>query len=304
MISSFNELRQTIRRHKGYKISVPGAGDETIIRMVKVALKDNLISGGVLFGDSDKIKNLMEEEGIDGFDLEVVHEKAPQAIMMEALAAICKGKANLLVKGLIDTQSFMKGILHKEYGLKTGKMISDVTVYENVRNQKFLFITDPSINIVPDVAQKLEILKNALELCHILGIDEPKVAILSFTEKIDPNNQNCLDAITITKMFQRGQVKGAIVDGPLSLDIAIDPESAKTKNITGLVAGNSDLLLVPDLEVGNALAKSLSFMARVPAGGLLMGTRVPVVLTSRASSIEEKINSIMLASYVALQREK
>ena len=212
------------------------------------------------------------------------------------------GKAELLMKGSLHTDELMSEVVAKETGLRTGRRISHVFIMSVPTYPFPLFITDAAVNIVPDLTTKIDIVQNAIDLHLGLGLGEPRVAILSAVETVNPKMPTTLDAAALCKMADRGQIKGGVLDGPLAFDNAISPEAAKIKGIDSPVAGRAQILVVPDLEAGNMLAKNLSFLANADAAGIVLGARVPIILTSRADEVRTKIASCAVAALYAHNR--
>ena len=229
------------------------------------------------------------------------HSHAAAAKAVELVRA---GKAELLMKGSLHTDELMAEVVAKETGLRTGRRISHVFIMDVPTYSFPLFITDAAINILPDLPTKADIVQNAIDLHLGLGLGEPRVAILSAVETINPKIPSTLEAAALCKMADRGQIKGGILDGPLALDNAISPEAARIKGIASPVAGHAQILVVPDLEAGNMLAKNLSFMANADAAGIVLGARVPIILTSRADNVRTRMASCAVAALYAHARRE
>ena len=218
--------------------------------------------------------------------------------------ALCKsGEAKALMKGSLHTDELMHEVAQRETGLRTNRRISHVLVFDVPTYPRTLLVTDAAINIYPHLEDKVDIVQNAIELAHVLGIAVPKVAILSAVETVYPKITSTLDAAALCKMADRGQITGGILDGPLAFDNAISPEAVAIKKINSPVAGQADILLVPDLEAGNILAKQLSYLAEADAAGIVLGARVPIILTSRADSVESRLASAAVASLLAWSKK-
>lgn len=249
----------------------------------------------ILVGPEERIRGLAEEQRIDIGPYKIIdsahsHESAARAV------ALCReGAAEALMKGSLHTDELMGAVVQRDSGLRTELRISHVFIMDVPTYERPLLVTDAAINIYPKLEEKVDILKNVIFLSHALGIEEPKVAILSAVETVNPKIPSTLDAAALCKMADRGQIRGAIVDGPLAFDNAISKEAARIKEITSPVAGEADVLLVPDLEAGNMLAKQLTYLINAEAGGIVLGTRVPIVLTSRADSAKARLASCAVA---------
>jgi len=215
---------------------------------------------------------------------------------------VSSGKADILMKGMISTANFLRGVLNKEKGLRTGSLLSHVYIHEVEGLDRILFVCDPAFNIAPDLNAKVKIVENTVELAKSFGVDTPKVAALAAVEVVNPDMPCTLDAAALVQMNRRNQIKGCIIDGPLALDNALSVEAAKHKGIVSEVAGHAEVLLVPDIEAGNIFAKGIVYLTNNKTAGLVLGAKAPIVLTSRADSAETKLLSI--ASAVALAAYK
>jgi phosphate butyryltransferase len=227
--------------------------------------------------------------------LTVVHADSNDKAAELAVRAVSTRKATVLMKGNIPTSDLLKAVLNKEYGLRTGKVLSHVSVFEIPEYDRLTFVTDAGMNIAPDLEQKAQIIKNAAALARAIGIEYPKVAPIAAVEVVNPAMQATIDAAALTVMNKRGQIPGCIVDGPLALDNAVSALAAEHKGIHSEVAGRADILLVPTIEVGNVLYKSLIYFAKAKVGAVIAGAKAPIVLTSRADSAESKLYSLALA---------
>jgi phosphotransacetylase len=253
----------------------------------------------ILFGPMAKIKETAQSAGLDLSGLEIVDAPHSQAAAEKAVESIREGRAEVLMKGSLHTDELMGAVVSREKGLRTGRRISHAFLMDVPTYHKVLVITDAAINIAPTLEDKVDICQNAIDLAIALGVATPKVAILAAVETVTSKMPATLDAAALCKMSERGQIKGGILDGPLAFDNAISKEAAETKGIESEVAGDPDILVVPDLEAGNILAKQLSFLANADSAGLVLGTRVPVILTSRADSVRSRIASCAVANIVA-----
>ncbi|BEV73448.1 MULTISPECIES: bifunctional enoyl-CoA hydratase/phosphate acetyltransferase [unclassified Paludibacterium] len=258
----------------------------------------------ILIGPENKIRRLAEEIDIDLQDIEIVDMPHSHAAAETAVAMVRDGRADILMKGSLHTDEFMTEVLARNTGIRTDRRISHVFIMRVESYPRYLFITDAAINIAPDLMTKRDICQNAIDLCHSLGIAEPKVAILSAVETITPEIASTVDAAALCKMADRGQIRGAILDGPLAFDNAISLQAADTKGIVSPVAGSPDILLVPDLESGNMLAKQLTYLAAAASAGIVMGARAPIVLTSRSEDAPGRLASAAIANLLAHRRRK
>ncbi|NHC40008.1 phosphate butyryltransferase [Bacillus sp. MM2020_1] len=278
-------------------VAVAAAEDIEVIEAVIAALDQNLAKF-MLYGDEEKINSIIESkkhQNISGDCLKVIHADSNAEAAELAVKAVFNKEASVLMKGNISTNTFLKAVLNKEYGLRTGNVLSHIAVFEVLGFNRFTIITDAAMNIAPDLEQKAQIIRNAVSLARSIGIDIPKVAPIAAVEVVNPAMQATLDAAALTVMNKRGQISDCIVDGPLGLDNAISTLAAEHKGIHSEVAGNADILLVPTIEVGNALYKSLIYFANAKVGAVIAGAKAPIVLTSRADTAESKLYSLALA---------
>jgi phosphate acetyltransferase len=253
----------------------------------------------VLVGPEEKIRAVAQAEGIDLSPYQIVSTEHSQASAEKAVAMTRTGEVEALMKGSLHTDELMGAVVPSATGLRTSRRISHVFIMDVPTHPDALAITDAAINIAPTLEDKVHIVQNAIDLAHALGIAEPKVAILSAVETVNPKIPSTIDAAALCKMADRGQITGAILDGPLAFDNAISAEAARTKKITSPVAGKANILLVPDLEAGNMLAKQLQYLAGADAAGIVLGARVPIVLTSRADSVRTRQASAAVMKLVA-----
>lgn len=258
----------------------------------------------ILVGPPDRIRTVASVAGIDLGGIEIVATPHSHASAATAVALVREGRVECLMKGSLHTDELMAEVVERESGLRTARRISHCFVIDVPTHAEPLIITDAAVNIQPTLEEKVDIVQNAIDLGHALGFDEVRVAILSAMELVNPKVPSTVEAAALCKMADRGQITGGVLDGPLALDNAIDPEAARIKRIASPVAGRANVLVVPDLEAGNMLAKSLSFLAGADAAGIVMGARVPVILTSRADSVESRLGSCALAQLVAKSRRE
>jgi phosphate acetyltransferase len=256
----------------------------------------------ILVGPAEKIAAIARDNGIDLGKLEIVDVSDSIAAAAKAVALIREGRAEVLMKGSLHTDELLGAVVARDGGLRTGRRISHAFIMDVPTYHKVLIVTDAAINIAPTLEDKVHICQNAIDLAISLGCEKPKLAILAAVETVNSKMQATLDAAALCKMAERGQIKGGILDGPLAFDNAISREAARTKGIESDVAGDPDILLAPDLEAGNILAKQLSFLANADSAGMVLGVRVPVILTSRADSVRSRIASCAVANLVAHAR--
>lgn len=257
----------------------------------------------VFVGPAEKIAAAAEKAGLDIAGITVVDTPHSHAAAARGVELVREGKVEMLMKGSLHTDELMGAVLDGATGLRTGRRVSHVFIMDVPGHPETLFITDAAINIFPDLETKRDIIQNAVGLCQALGYDKPRVAVLSAVETVTPKIPSTIDAAALCKMAERGQITGCLIDGPLAFDNAIDPESARIKGIESPVAGRAQVLVVPDLEAGNMLAKNLSFMAKADAAGIVLGARVPIILTSRADSVRTRLASAAVGAILAAQRK-
>ncbi len=299
MSRSFNDLISKVSECSVKKVAVAVAQDSAVLEAVKAA-KERNIAEAILVGDKDQIEEIAASMNmsLDGF--EIIDEKDNYTAALKAVELVHTGKADMYMKGLIDTKSFLKSVLDKEVGLRTGKTLSHVCVFEIEGIDHLLFLSDVAFMTYPTLEEKAHIVENTVEVCHACGIPNPKVAPLAAVEVVNPKMPVTLDAEALTKMCEEGKITGCVIDGPLSLDLAIDPEAAKHKGAEDRkIVGDADVLLFPDIHAGNLVYKCLVHTAKVKNGNILTGTKAPVILTSRSDDFETKVISLALGAVVA-----
>jgi phosphate acetyltransferase len=277
--------------------------DESSLKGAMEAAELRLIEP-ILVGPRQRILAVAASCGIDLSDVEIVDAPHSEAAAAAAVQLVREGKVEALMKGSLHTDELMAAVVKRETGLRTARRVSHCFVMDVPGHEQTLIITDAAVNIAPTLEAKADILQNAIDLAHAMGVPEVRVAILSAMETINPNVPSTIEAAALCKMVDRGQITGALVDGPLALDNAINLAAAKIKKIESPVAGRANVLLVPDLEAGNMLAKSLSFLAGADAAGIVLGARVPIILTSRADSVMARLASCAVAVLVAKARRE
>jgi len=258
----------------------------------------------ILVGPADKLRDVAIKSGIELGKTQIVDVPHSHAAAAKAVELVRQGQAELLMKGSLHTDELLSAVVAKETGLRTGRRISHVFIMDVPTYHKVLVVTDAAINIAPTLEDKVDICRNAIDLAIALGVKQPKVAILAAVETVTSKMPSTIDAAALCKMADRGQITGGILDGPLAFDNAISKEAAKVKGIRSEVAGDPDILLVPDLEAGNMLAKQLTFLANADSAGLVLGARVPIILTSRADSVRSRIASCAVAMLAAHARRQ
>jgi phosphate acetyltransferase len=277
--------------------------DDSSLRGALDAAKAGLIAP-ILVGPRARIEALAAQHGLDVSGVEIVDAPHSHAAADAAVALVREGRVEALMKGSLHTDELMGAVVRRDTGLRTARRISHCFIMDVPSHAEALIITDAAVNIAPSLRDKVDIVQNAIDLAHDLGMPEPRVAILSAMETVNPDVPSTIEAAALCKMADRGQITGAILDGPLALDNAISLEAAQIKKIASRVAGRANILVVPDLEAGNMLAKSLSFLAGADAAGIVLGARVPVILTSRADSLTTRLASCAVATLVAAARRE
>ena len=298
MSKNFNDLLSKLKVGKRKKLSVAVAQDEPVLEAVKAA-KERGIADAILVGNKEEIEKIATKIDMDLSDFEIIHEKDIKKAALKAIELVSSGVADMVMKGLVDTATFLRSVLNKEVGLRTGNLMSHVAVFEIEGIDRLILLTDAAFNTYPDLKQKVQIINNSVMVAKSCGIENIKVAPICAVEVVNPDMPATVDAALLSKMSDRGQIKGCIVDGPLALDNALSEEAAHHKGITGPVAGRADILLLPNIDVANVMYKTLTYTSNTKNGGILVGASAPVILTSRTDSFETKVNSIALAALVS-----
>ena len=290
-IRNFSELMIKAEKEDIKRLAVAVAGDKEVLEAVKLAHQKELVSP-ILIGDKEKIRTIAAEIKLDLAQIKLIEAKDNREACQEAVRLISSGKGDILMKGLVGTSTIMKAVLNEEYGLATGRLISHIAMVESSALDRLVFVTDGGMNIKPDLEEKKQIIQNAIEAANQLGFEKPRVAVMAAVEKVNSQMSETLDAAVLTKMADRGQIKGAVIDGPLALDNALSKEAARIKGLESPVAGKADILLVPEIVAGNLLGKSSVYFAEDDIATIIGGTSHPIVLTSRANTARIKLISI------------
>ncbi len=299
MIKKLDDLFTVLKARKSKRLVVAFANDVHSISAVSKAVDMGIVEA-TLVGNPELIKTVCSEKNINIRKFEIVHVEEEMAAARKAVSLINGGKGEILMKGLVSTDKYMRAILNKENGLMMpGSILSHVTVMETPNYHKLLIIGDVAIIPLPELKEKIAITNYLIQVAHALGNPLPKVAVLAATEQVMPKMPACVDAALISKMADRGQIKGALVEGPLALDVAIDKESADIKKLKGEVMGDADCLVFPNIESGNVFYKANTKLANGEQGAIVVGAKVPAVLSSRGDSIKTKLYSIALAAISA-----
>ena len=296
----FEDIVAKVKECGKKTVAVSVAQDSAVLEAVKAA-REQGIADAILVGDEEKIRELAASLNMDLSGFEIINEPDMIQASLIAVKLAHDGKADMYMKGVIDTKNFLKSVLDKEVGLRTGGVLSHVAVFEVPGIDHLLYLTDVAFMTYPTLEDKVNIINNTVPVCKACGIDVPKVAPLAAVEVVNPKMPVTVEAAELTKMCEEGQIKDCVIDGPLSLDLAIDPEAAKHKGATDRkIQGDADVLLFPDIHAGNQVYKAMVHMIPgVKNGCILTGTKVPVILTSRSDTFETKVNSIALAAVVA-----
>lgn len=296
MIYKLSELTEKAKSKTKRRIAVAAAEDDAVLKSLQSATREGIVTP-ILIGNKKHIEETAHTVGFDLSGITIIHnEKGGAASAQIAVSLIKNGEADVLMKGFVNTGTLLKAVLDKEKGLRKGNILSHVAFFESPYYHKLLCVTDVAMNIAPDFDTKVHILNNAVEACHKIGISNPKVAIVAAVETVNPKMEPTIHAAMLKTMCDRKQLKGCIVDGPLAIDNAVDKHAAEHKGIVSEVAGDCDVILVPDIEAGNILYKSLNFLGGACSAAVIMGATVPIVLTSRSDSEKSKMLSIALAA--------
>jgi phosphate butyryltransferase len=297
-VTTIQQIHSLARHGMTRTIAVACPHDDDVLLSLSKASNAGLVRP-LLVGRRAIIESVIQHLGLSGFQPEIVECDDDAGAVELAVRKVRSGEAQMLMKGLVSTGTFLRGVLSKEFGLRQRPLLSHVALYEASDPQRLVLFSDVAMNIAPDLTQKVQILENAVSLAIRLGVERPKVAAIAAVETVNPEMPATVDAAALAKMADRGQIKGCVVDGPLALDNALSVEAARHKGITSPVAGVADVLLLPDIEAGNVLYKILGLFKAWPLAAIVVGASAPVVLTSRADSDETKFNSIALAAAIS-----
>ena len=293
MAKNFKELLSKVSECSKKTLAVACAQDQAVLEAVKEA-NERGIASSILVGDEEKIREIAASINMDLSDFKIINVVDTVEASLAAVKLVHDGEADMYLKGLLDTKTFLKSVLDKEVGLRTGNILSHVAVFDIEGYDRLFFITDAAMNQAPDVNGKKQIIENACSVARALDIEEPKVALICAKEKVNPKMKDTVEAKELEDMYLRGEIKNCIVGGPFALDNAINEEAAKHKGMNHPVAGKADILVVPDIEAGNVLYKSITYFSKCENAGLIVGAKAPIILTSRADSDKTKLNSIAL----------
>lgn len=293
MYSNYQQVREAAKRRGPAVISVAAAQDAEVLQAVKSAY-DEGIATAILVGNAVQIKEIARCVGLPA-DIEIIDEPEAAKAAAKAAELVSCGQAHILMKGLVNSSDFLKAVLNKEKGLRSGRLLSHLAVFEIPNQKKLLFVTDGGMNIAPSLAEKKDILVNAMLALNDMGLAKPNVAVLTANEVVTAKMPATVDAKALADMSMAGQLPPGVVEGPIAFDVAVSAEAAAHKKIASKISGKVDLMLVPNIETGNAIGKTLIYYAGAQMAGLVLGAARPVVMTSRAETAEGKLNSIALA---------
>jgi phosphate butyryltransferase len=297
-IRTFADLLEAAEA-KGPKTVAVAAGHQSEVMLAGLDAEIAGLAELILVGDSERIQQIAHEESFDISRMEVIHSPHPREAARLVMGLVNEGQADIAMKGNIETSDFLRAALSKEVGLRVGRLFTHVAAFEIPGFNRLMFISDAGVIVAPDLEQKVQIVQNAIHVAHAMRIERPRVAILAATEAVNPKVPTTLDAANLSKMADRGQITGGLVDGPLALDNAISPESARIKGIRSQVAGYADILITPDIEAGNVLAKAITYFAQGKMAGVVVGARCPLILPSRSDTREAKLVSLALGVMLA-----
>ncbi len=294
-IKNLNSFIDIAKQKTKKKIAVAAAEDEPVLLAIMDAIKHGL-ADPILVGNNEKINQIADQIKIDISQLEIINEKDPVKSAKIAVQLIRDNAAQILMKGLVNTADYLRAVLNKENSLRKGELLSHIGFFESPYYHKLIALTDAAQNPAPEFNDKVAIINNSVDLFHRLGIANPKIAMIAAIEGVNPKMQATIDAASITMMNKRKQIKGCIIDGPLAFDNAVSKGAAEHKGIVSDVAGDTDLIFAPNIEVANALYKSFTYFGGATVAAIILGATVPIVLTSRADSDRSKLMSIALAA--------
>jgi len=298
-INDFAAMIEAARRKGPKRVAIAAAHDPEVLRSLEEARKAGIATTGYLVGDATLIEDIAKREGFSLEGFEIIHEPETPKAARRVVILAREGYADIVVKGQLKTAELLSTALNREIGLRARKLMTHVGIFEIPGMDRLIYISDSGVVPYPDVYQKLEIIRNAVEIAHRFGLEEPKVAILAATEAVHPKIPASIDALALAKMAEQGWVEGAIVDGPMALDTAISSYSAQVKGVKSPVAGEADILIVPNVEAGNIMAKGIQYFAHARMAGHVVGAKVPIIINSRADNAETRFLSLAMAVYLA-----
>ncbi len=299
MLKTFEEIREYALSFGKKRVAIPMAEDETSLKTAVFALERGLAES-VLIGNGEKIKEILNRMGQSPQDFEIIGAQTPEEASFKAVSLAREGKVDIILKGYMHTHVLLKAILDSKNGLRTGRLLSDVLIAENpaLDYKGIVGMSDGGINILPNLEQKKQIIENAVKVFHLLGYSKPKVALLAAVEVVNEAMPATVEAAELTRMNREGEIKDCVVHGPLALDLAVSREAAKKKKIKSEVAGEADILIVPNIEAGNILGKAFTYYAHAKVGHVIIGAKIPILIPSRNESENDKLNSIAMSIIV------
>jgi phosphate butyryltransferase len=298
MFRSFDDLLNAARARGPLSIAVAAAHDPDVVEALQRARELGL-ADAILVGKESEIRALARDAGFDLSGSQIVNEPDPAAAIRQAIALVREGRARLLMKGKVATASLVRAVLDKDMGLRTGRQLSQVVVFQVPGFDRLMLLTDAAINIAPTLAQKAELCRNAIQVARAIGIEKPNIAALCALELVNPEMPATVDAAALCAMNRRGQLPGCYIEGPIALDAPLSKFAAERKKISSPVVENTDIFLAPDIEAANILYRALVYFAKAESGGIVLGARVPIVLLSRAETAETKVRSIAIGVLAA-----
>lgn len=293
MLKNFQHLVVQARNQGAVTVAVANAQDREVLEAIRDVLDLGLVKA-ILVGDEAAIRSMAKEAGLPP-GIRIIHEADADRAALSAVGLVHRGEAQILMKGLLNSSNFLHAALHAESGLRSGRLLSHVMAFEIPGEPKLVFHTDGGINVAPTLEEKKQILANAVEALHSLGVARPCVAVLAANEQVNPRIPATVDAAALVQAAEAGELPDCIIEGPIALDVAVSPEAARHKGIRSEISGKADIFLVPNIESGNVLGKSLVYYAKSKIAGLVLGATHPIVMTSRSDTAEAKVNSIALA---------
>ncbi|MBD3384735.1 bifunctional enoyl-CoA hydratase/phosphate acetyltransferase [candidate division KSB1 bacterium] len=299
---SFDQILKRVKGELNKTIAVAMAEEEEVLAAVSMAYRERL-ADAVLVGDEKTIRNISAEHDIDISAFDIVQADSEQQAVVRAVQLVRGHLADVLMKGKCSTATLLKAVLDKQHGLRSGNLLCHLAAFQVDAYHKLLFMSDAAMNIRPDLLTKVSIVENTIRATQALGMEKPKIALLAAIEKVNPGAMVCTeDAAVICKMQERGQIKGAIIDGPLAMDNAISHKSCEVKGIATTVGGDADILIMPDIESANIFYKTMAYLGCAKTAGIIIGAKVPIILTSRADSDETKFYSLALGMATSQRR--
>ena len=297
-ITNFEEMVSVARQHGPVRVGVVAAHDPEVLKAVGRAHQEGSVQA-TLVGDWPAIEAYAAQTGVDLNGMTVAHEPDPGQAARKVVDLVRNGRADVVVKGQIKTSNLLSAVLNRHVGIRGRGLLTHVGIFELPGMDRLIYLSDSGVVVYPDVYQKLEIINSVVAVAHLFGVAEPKVAILAASETVHPKIPASIDALALSKMAEQGWVEGAIVDGPLGLELAISPEAAQLEESDSPIAGLADVLIVPNVEAGNIVAKGLLYFAHARMAGLVVGARVPIIISSRADSAETRYLSLAMAVVLA-----